>query len=46
MIQFLMDILGTTEVTVEIVKGAIFIVILLGTGVYVAIYQMFKNFWK
>lgn len=47
MIRFLMDILGTvTDVTDDIIKGAILIVIILLCFTLFAIYQMFKNFWK
>lgn len=46
MIQLLMDLLGTTTVTDDIIKGAIAIVLILTVFTLIAIYQMFKNFWK
>lgn len=46
MIDLLMGILGINTVTDDIIKGAILIVIILLVGTIVAIYQMFKNFWK
>lgn len=46
MVNLLLEILGLTEVTDIVIKGAIVLVLMLVAFVLVLTYRVFRNFWR
>ena len=46
MVELLLGILGLTEVTDIVIKGAIILVLMLVAFILVLTYKMFENFWR